>query len=816
MALPGTAPVAGQQPGDVGRRAAGGRAHRGDGHGRTAAARHHDAGCLPQRGHASVLRHRALDQLREAPAGDRARGRHRRRRVRTVRRATPTGCRCSRRPPERAGVIEELEAAGGARAVMKRSSSDLLDLDARTVDGRHAGRSAARRLPSRTRGDPHAVERPLRHRARPSSSCAGSLRPAAASCARSATGARTPSFAGRRTSSTLATRRSRHQARGDVQARRGARVRGLGVRRRSRHGLASAVVFALEGAGLGDTRRRDHRGQISGLVNKGTVVGEVSPEAAVGGPLGAAWRTATAIVARRRDRREVEPRSRPKPCSQPGARRSADSAPTTSLAAYRGLSPYRRAGAHRPSQGRNPHRKTVSEARARTPVIGEFDVVVVGGGPGRHRRGRRGRARRALHAPGRALRLPRRRGHAPAGCPRSAGCTPTCTASTGSVMRGVCRRRARAPRRAGRRCNEPHLSVRRSASWPRPTTSRPTRSPPTSWWSRPERSRCSTRLAVGVVKSADERRMDAVHRRDQVGPRARCAGGCSSTAPATATSPPGPGRRTRSRRRRGQHALPVDHVPHQRRRPDEGAADAWEKHAGAHGGGRAQGPPLPAQEADRAAAAQPDRVARQPHPDPNPDGSAVSGIDADQLTYGEIEGRRQCWDTFEFIPARRRASSTPTSSRSRRRSASARRGGCAANTCSARTTCSTAPTSPTPSASTAGRSRRTSRETWSSVFAQRGPRGFNQLPYRMIVPQKIDNLFVAGPLRFDDARAASQRRASRGPCFVMGQAAGTAAHLALQSERVAAALRRRASCSSGSNTTAPISAASSRRYRHSR
>ncbi len=33
----------------------------------------------------------------------------------------------------------------------------------------------------------------------------------------------------------------------------------------------------------------------------------------------------------------------------------------------------------------------------------------------------------------------------------------------------------------------------------------------------------------------------------------------------------------------------------------------------------------------------------------NPDGSAVSGIDAEQLSYGEIEGRRQCWDTFEFI-----------------------------------------------------------------------------------------------------------------------------------------------------------------------
>ena len=35
----------------------------------------------------------------------------------------------------------------------------------------------------------------------------------------------------------------------------------------------------------------------------------------------------------------------------------------------------------------------------------------------------------------------------------------------------------------------------------------------------------------------------------------------------------------------------------------------------------------------------------------NPDGSAVSGIDAEQLSYGEVEGRRQCWDVFQFIKA---------------------------------------------------------------------------------------------------------------------------------------------------------------------
>jgi dihydroxy-acid dehydratase len=49
--------------------------------------------------------------------------------------------------------------------------------------------------------------------------------------------------------------------------------------------LGSALVFALDGAGLGDSVALVTDGQMSGLVNTGTVVGEVCPEAAVGGPL---------------------------------------------------------------------------------------------------------------------------------------------------------------------------------------------------------------------------------------------------------------------------------------------------------------------------------------------------------------------------------------------------------------------------------------------------------------------------------------------------------------------------------------------------
>ncbi len=50
-------------------------------------------------------------------------------------------------------------------------------------------------------------------------------------------------------------------------------------------GGASRVVFALDGAGLGEEVAMLTDGHLSGLVCKGLVVAEVSPEAAVGGPL---------------------------------------------------------------------------------------------------------------------------------------------------------------------------------------------------------------------------------------------------------------------------------------------------------------------------------------------------------------------------------------------------------------------------------------------------------------------------------------------------------------------------------------------------
>jgi len=57
-------------------------------------------------------------------------------------------------------------------------------------------------------------------------------------------------------------------------------------------------------------------------------------------------------------------------------------------------------------------------------------------------------------------------------------------------------------------------------------------------------------------------------------------------------------------------------------------------------------------------------------------------------------------------------------------------------------------------------------------------RGFNHLPYRMLVPRGFDNLLVAGRCASMTHEGQSAARVSGG-CFVMGQAAGTAAHLSL-------------------------------------
>jgi hypothetical protein len=163
----------------------------------------------------------------------------------------------------------------------------------------------------------------------------------------------------------------------------------------------------------------------------------------------------------------------------------------------------------------------------------------------------------------------------------------------------------------------------------------------------------------------------------------------------------------------------------------------------------------------------------------NPDGSAVSGVDAEQLSYGEIEGRRQCWDVFQFIkrvtPGFERAYIVEIAPqigiRETRRIA-----GEYVLTHEDILTCrdfedSIGVNGWPVEAHVKGDVR--------FVFAPEGSRGFNQIPYRIIVPKRIENLFVAGRCASMSHEGQSSARVT-GPCFVMGQAAGTAADLALR------------------------------------
>ncbi len=75
-------------------------------------------------------------------------------------------------------------------------------------------------------------------------------------------------------------------SRGEVRSGDVLVLTGLGLRGAPGMGFTSAFVFALDGAGLSGKVAMITDGQMSGLVNKGISVAEVSPEGAVGGPIG--------------------------------------------------------------------------------------------------------------------------------------------------------------------------------------------------------------------------------------------------------------------------------------------------------------------------------------------------------------------------------------------------------------------------------------------------------------------------------------------------------------------------------------------------
>ncbi|MCC6474621.1 MAG: dihydroxy-acid dehydratase [Burkholderiales bacterium] len=180
-------------------------------------------------------------------------------------------------------LIEDLEAAGGARAVMKQLERTL-DLSVRTVTGRTLGED----LRGAAVADPEVVrplERPLSRRAS-IVIMRGNLAPEGAIVRLGGEGERMTRFSG-----PAIIYHSREEAiaglaRGEIRAGHVVVMNGLGLRGSPGMAMTSALIFGLDGAGLLDSVAVVTDGQMSGLVNRGLIVGEVSPEAAYGGPFG--------------------------------------------------------------------------------------------------------------------------------------------------------------------------------------------------------------------------------------------------------------------------------------------------------------------------------------------------------------------------------------------------------------------------------------------------------------------------------------------------------------------------------------------------
>jgi dihydroxy-acid dehydratase len=179
--------------------------------------------------------------------------------------------------------IEEFEAAGGALGLL-RQLRPLLDLSQLTVAGPVLGEIASASLMVDS-----AVIRPL------DSPFAwhpgivivrGSLAPSGGVAKRTVADDSPRQFSG--PARVFGSREEGLTAirSGAVRSGEVVVLTGLGLRGAPGMGFTSAFMFALAGAGLDEQVAVVTDGQMSGLLNKGLMVAEVSPEGAVGGPLG--------------------------------------------------------------------------------------------------------------------------------------------------------------------------------------------------------------------------------------------------------------------------------------------------------------------------------------------------------------------------------------------------------------------------------------------------------------------------------------------------------------------------------------------------
>ena len=160
------------------------------------------------------------------------------------------------------------------------------------------------------------------------------------------------------------------------------------------------------------------------------------------------------------------------------------------------------------------------------------------------------------------------------------------------------------------------------------------------------------------------------------------------------------------------------------------------------------------------------------------DGTAINGLEPDDLTRGEIEGRRQAVDAFNFlrtVPGFEKSYIVDLPPQLGIRETRRVIGGYMLSDADVLGCASF-------DDSIGVNGWPIESHVAGDVVFKFPPipqsRGFNELPYRMLTPEGLDNLLVAGRCASMTHDGQSAARVS-GACFAMGEAAGTAAALAL-------------------------------------
>ena len=161
-----------------------------------------------------------------------------------------------------------------------------------------------------------------------------------------------------------------------------------------------------------------------------------------------------------------------------------------------------------------------------------------------------------------------------------------------------------------------------------------------------------------------------------------------------------------------------------------------------------------------------------------PDGKAVNGLVPDELTRGEIDGRRQALEAFEFlrtVPGFEKSYIVDLPPQLGIRETRRVIGG---HMLSGEDVLGCASFNDSIGVNGWPMEQHVAGDVIFKFPPIPESRGFNELPYRMLVPEGLDNLLMAGRCASMTHDGQSAARVSGG-CFVMGEAAGTAAALAL-------------------------------------